>query len=130
MSNQPADDHNAVLRYLIREAVEREWTNSIAPVRSEQQIQAGMLKQFNRDVIVLQQMFGDLDELVRGNPKQNLVGLAQQIQDQNKLIGAINNRLDEAKSHREALINQVRGARYALIVVGFVTGLPYLEWIG
>lgn len=149
-AQQPID--NNILRLLIREAVEREVASVVAPLRTQQQVQDGMLKQFNRDVTLFTSKVDDLDELVRGNPKQNLIGLAEQIARQNvliqetdrKLTGAIENistklgakidaiatKQDEAAKSRDALINQWRGAKYAIIGLGLITGLPYLDTIG
>lgn len=160
--NQTSIDNN-ILRLLIREAVEREIATTLAPLRTQVQVQDGMLKQFNRDVTLVQSQFSDLDELVRGNPKQNLIGLAEQIKAQNGLIermqttlnqaiidmqrnvqasvaeirkelasdvAEIKKKQDEATTHREAMLNQWRGAKYAIIALGIVTGLPYLELLG
>lgn len=164
MTDQPLTtgvDSN-ILRLLIREAVEREVSTMLAPLRTQIQVQEGMLKQFNRDVLVLQNQAGDLDELVRGNPKQNLIGLADQIKSQNSLletlrssltnatvdmqrqvqasivdikkelgakVDAVETKQDEATKMREALINQWRGAKYAIFALGIITGLPYLETV-
>lgn len=149
-AQQPID--NNILRLIIREAVEREVATNLAPLRTQQQVQDGMLKQFNRDVLLVQAQCGDLDELVRGNPKQNLVGLAEQIRTQNGILNTlqnqfttavdavkrelradiqeIKNKQDEATKMREALINQWRGAKWAIIALGIITGLPYLDTIG
>jgi len=152
-----------LLRLMIEDAVKRQLVDEIAPVRTQLQIQEGIWKQFNRDLTVQNALFTDLDELVRGNPKQNLIGLADQIHEQNKqntearqhfsdmiaqvkleLSGAITKvksdlvqkvneiviKQDEATKRREALINQARGARWALLALAVVTGLPYLELLG
>ena len=159
---QPTIDNN-ILRLLIREAVEREVANVVAPLRTAQQVQDGMLRQFNRDVATLQNQCGDLDELVRGNPKQNLIGLADQIRAQNSIleglqrtvnqslidvqrqvsssvaearkelgaqIDGVKGKQDEATRGREALINQWRGAKYAIFGLSAIVSLPYLETIG
>lgn len=140
---QPID--NNILRLLIREAVEREVTNIVAPLRTAQQVQDGKLNQFNRDVTQALLQLGDLDELVRGNPKQNLIGLAEQIARQNVLItetdrkltqaidnissklgakiDAIATKQDEATKQREALVNQWRGAKYVLGGLTIITGV-------
>lgn len=127
-AQQPIDSN--ILRLLIREAVEREVANVVAPLRTAQQVQDGKITQFNKDVTQALLQLGDLDELVRGNPKQNLIGLAEQIKAQNTLINDVKTKLDKAEQTREALINQWRGAKYALGVLAFITGLPYLETIG
>lgn len=134
MTQDPGPIDNNILRLLIREAVERETANVVAPLRTGQQVLDGIIKQFNRDVTLLQTQFFDLDELVRGNPKQNLIGLAEQINAiRSELateIKGLREKLDEADKKRDALINQWRGARYALIALGIITGLPYLDRLG
>lgn len=147
---QPVD--NNILRLLIREAVERELANNLAPLRTQLQVQDGTLKQFNRDLIGMLGRVEDLDALVRGNPRQNLIGLAEQMKAQNSLLAELRNQVseavervkeelageiheikqkqDDASRAREALINQWRGAKLALIGLAGVTSLPYLEMIG
>lgn len=146
---QPID--NNILRLLIREAVEREIATTVAPLRTQLQVQDGMLKQFNKDVLLLQADTIDLNELVRGNPKQNLVGLAEQIKEQNNVLNRLQTgfnaaiadvkkellvqveqikaKQDEATKQRDALINQWRGARYAITALAIITGLANYEVI-
>lgn len=151
-------DHD-VLRLLIREAVERQVAAELGPLRTQVQVQDGKLTQFNRDITSLMLQCGDLDELVRGNPKQNLIGLADQIKANNALLSSLEGKVqetvnlvkrevlaevaktasqlddvkkkqDDATKQREALINQARGARYAFYALAIVTGLPALDTIG
>lgn len=146
------------LRLMIREAVEREVAAAIGPLRTQVQVQDGKLTQFNRDITSLLIQCGDLDELVRGNPKQNLIGLADQIKSQNALLSSLEGKVqetvflvkrevltevektnsalrevktkqDDATKQREALINQARGARYAFYALVVVAGFPALKTI-
>lgn len=153
MSDQQSSNIDSnILRMMINDAVQRQIVNEIAPIRTQQQIQEGVWKQLNRDLQAANSLFRELDELVRGNPKQNLIGLAEQIHTQNEQIlltrrelskaidnvkaqlgvkiDAISVKQDDASTRREALINQARGARWALLALAVVTGLPYLETIG
>lgn len=151
-------DHD-ILRLLIREAVERQIAAELGPLRMQVQVQDGTLKQYNRDITQLMLQCGDLDELVRGNPKQNVIGLADQIKANNALLSSLELKIqttsdmvekkvlaevaktaqqlddvkkkqDEATKTREALLNQARGARYAFYALAIVTGLPALDTIG
>jgi len=146
------------LRLMIREAVERETSTVIATFRTQLQVQDGKLTQFNRDITSLMIQCGDLDELVRGNPKQNLIGLADQIKASNALLSSLEGKVqqtidvvkrevltevertrvslnevkgkqDDATRQREALINQARGARYAFYALVVVAGFPALKTI-
>jgi len=122
---------NETLRFMISEAVQREVTNVIAPLRAQQQINDGMIRQVDRDLAglksTLTEKVDELDELVRGNPKQNLIGLADQIKQQNTLIASIKDELADAKKGREAVANQLQGAKYALSALALVTGLTGID---
>lgn len=121
---------NELLRFLISEAVQREVLNVVAPLRSQIQVLDGKQTQFNRDIGSYASTVEELNELVRGNPKQNLVGLADQIKQQNVLIADINTKLATAERDRSALRNQLQGAKYALSALAIVTGIGNFESIG
>lgn len=147
---------DAYLRLLVADAVAREASTSLAPLRTMIQVQEGIVKQLNRDYAVLASNFNDLEELVRGNPRQNLLGLADQLKQAQELIGALGtevrqgiNRVESAvtvkleaaqtqtqieldavkaqlaaaEKHRTAVINQLKGARWAFLALGLFTGL-------
>ena len=141
--------NNDILRLLIREAVEREITSVVAPLRTDVQVVQGMSRQLDKDMGVLDDRVSALDDLVRGNPKQHLVGLAEQIDQQSKLISRLNEVITDAvegvekalradikqlkdnqeiaAKSREAMFNQWRGAKYALSVLALITGLASYE---
>lgn len=140
---------NVMLRFMISEAVQREVATVVAPLRNTQQIIDGTLKQMNRDLAQYQLQATDLDELVRGNPKQNLIGLAEQIKQQNGKIDNLNTTLTaqiakvaethtnqintviaeqtKAKEGREAIKNQITGAKYAFGALALFTGITQYD---
>jgi hypothetical protein len=122
---------NETLRFLINEAVQREVVNVIAPLRAQQQVNDGMIRQVDRDLAglksTLSEKVDELDDLVRGNPKQNLTGLADQIKQTNALVASIREELAKAEKGREAVANQLQGAKYALSALALVTGLTGID---
>lgn len=134
---QPMID-NAMLRFMIAEAVQREVATVVAPLRTTQQIIDGTLKQMNRDLAQYQLQAADLDELVRGNPKQNLIGLAEQVKQQNGLIEQLKTSftaqitevkaiLAEGTKSRDAIKNQITGAKYAFGALALFTGITQYD---
>lgn len=145
---QPQLD-NALLRFLISEAVQREILVVVAPLRDRMLVIDGMLRHIGGDLATYQAQTADLDELVRGNPKQNLIGLAEQIKQQNSLITNLDTKLTKqidgiaianttqintviaeqtkAKEGREAIKNQITGAKYAFGALAVFTGITQYD---
>lgn len=85
---------NVVLRYTIREAVEREAVNMIAPIRQQQQINLGRIQQTERDVSALQHTLTELNAIIHGNAQLGIPGIMVTVKKLSDHIDEINDRLD------------------------------------
>jgi hypothetical protein len=129
MNEAPAQPNNDMLRFLIREAVEREIVNRVGPLNSSIQIVSGKADQLNRDYGAVQRQIEELSNIVKGNPTLNLVGLAQQILETRKAISSLEVKLDVWQDRIEGYTNQIKGARWvlgALALVGVFSAFPQL----
>ena len=78
---QTESDRNLFLRLQIREAVERELMNQLAPLRTTVQTYIGRTDQLNRDYGALRAMVDDLRAVINGDPALGIKGLLATVDD-------------------------------------------------
>lgn len=105
--------HNDYLRLLVREAVERDTVNLIAPIRTQQQINASSIRQLNQDYGRIDEAVKDLAAIVRGDDKLGIPGLMKTVADISTKLTAYNNKLDD-------LTIYIRVGFAVLVVLGII----------
>lgn len=105
--------NNDYLRLLVREAVERESVNLIAPIRTQQQVNAAGIRQLNQDYGRIDDAVKDLAAIVRGDDKLGIPGLMKTVSDISKKLSEYNNKLDD-------LTIYIRVGFAVLVVLGII----------
>ena len=125
-----SDQGRALRDYIqnaVQGAVEREvsqqFTNSIAPLREQGQIVRGQLTQMNKDMGGVQARIDEVTNIIAGNTKLRLRGLQAEVQE-------MNDKLSSLLKERDALLEEINGARKALYVVGLLASMPVLQQLG
>lgn len=120
-------DQSRVLREYISSAVEREVTqqvtNVIAPLRDQIQISRGQITQLNKDFGGAIARIDEVTNIIAGNPKLRLRGLQVEVQEMNDKLSAL-------LKERDTLLSEIKGARKALYIIGFLATMPILQQLG
>lgn len=93
-----------ILRYVVKEAVDREVGIQVAPLNNHIQILQGQLKQFDKDVGALTYNLTELRNVVLGNEALGIRGVSRQI---NEVAAKVDTLIDQ----REAIDNQLKGIK-------------------
>ena len=121
------NNSSRALREFIESAVEREVSrqviNVIAPLREQGQIVRGQLTQMNKDMGGVQARIDEVTNIIAGNAKLRLRGLQVEVQE-------MNDKLSSLLKERAALLEEIKGARKALYVVGVLASMPVLQQLG
>ena len=141
----PEKVDNIVLRFTVKDAVERELSTALVPIRDQIQIMQGIVKQLNADILAQKLRSEDIEAIVTGNTRLGLKGLVTVVNElqtsMETKIGALeasivsrfrgidddfaklNKRFNDADDQRDMIINQIKGARWAIgavIVLGLL----------
>lgn len=124
-SDAGAHVDNMQLRFLIRDAAEREvkialapYLNDVAGARQEAQVARGMAQQLNRDYTALGLRIEDCEEVLQGNSSKGLKGLVA-------TVGDIKKTLDEF-THNARVLKYLLGA---LIALGVFDAIGVTGWL-
>ena len=121
------NNSSRALREFIESAVEREVstqvTNVIAPLREQVQISRGQIKQLNKDFGGALARIDEVTNIIAGNPKLRIRGLQAELQE-------VNDKVSSLLKERDALLEEIKGARKALYVVGLLASMPVLQQLG
>lgn len=115
--------NNDYLRLLVREAVEREMVNQIAPIRTQQQINAGSIRQLNQDYGTIKNQIEDLAAIVRGDEKLGIKGLMATVRD-------ISAKLEEYNTKLTSLNVYIRVGFLILIALGLIDNETVTRFLG
>lgn len=125
-----SDQGRALRDYIqnaVQGAVEREvsqqFTNSIAPLREQVQITRGQITQLNKDFGGAIARIDEVTNIIAGNPKLRLRGLQVEVQEMNDKLSAL-------LKERDTLLFEIKGARKALYIIGFLATMPILQQLG
>lgn len=99
-----------LLRYVVKDAVDREVGIQIAPLRSSIQIFDGQMKQFDKELSAIAIGNNELRNIVLGNEALGITGFQRQIRD---VVG----KLDVLIDQRDAIFNQMKGIKVGLGVI-------------
>lgn len=105
-----------LLRYVVKDAVDREVGLQVAPLRSSIQIFDGQLKQFDKELGTITLGTNELRNIVFGNEALGITGFQRQIRD----IGV---KIDTLIDQRDAIVNQMKGIKVGLGVIGVLITL-------
>lgn len=135
----PEKVDNIVLRFTVKDAVERELSTALVPIRDQLQIIQGIVKQLNADVLAQKLRSEDIEAIVTGNTRLGLKGLVTVVNELQTSMEAkisaleasivarfsnidddfkkLNERFNAADDQRDAIIYQIKGARWAIAAV-------------
>jgi hypothetical protein len=121
---------NTALRYMIRDAVERECASQIGSLNQQVQILLGQVRQYNLDLGGLQQRIASFNILLHGDRDTGTIGMVQTINDFRATIDTLRAELEDlrkdreiASIQRETLLKVARWTRYAVIAVATLVGV-------
>lgn len=116
-SEMREDEQNAqgvtqqqLLRYVVKDAVDREVGLQVAPLRSSIQIFDGKLTQFDKELSAITVGNNELRNIVLGNEALGITGFQRQIRD-------ISAKMDLLIDQRDAIFNQMKGIKWGLGVI-------------
>lgn len=109
------DPQNTVLRYLIRDAVEREITTQLAPLKNQIQIIDANLRETQKDIGKVTNAANQLTAVVFGDDITDTQGLLRDVR-------SITNKLNSWE-------NQLKGARSILAVLSGLVGIDIIRYI-
>lgn len=126
-----ADDR--VLQVQVARIVTDEVVRQVAPLRDQVQIARGETAQLNRDLTALRGALEELKLVVYGDQRMNLVGVPQQIVGlrtavTNEIVGVdrkvviVDEKVETLSDQYTAIKNQIRGARWAFLVLAGLMG--------
>lgn len=104
-----------ILRYVVKDAVDREVGLQVAPVLNRQQVFDGQLRVFNQELGALSQSVSELRNVVLGNEQLGIIGVQRQI---TKMDDKLNTLIDQ----KEALENQLKGVKQTVWAASGLVG--------